>query len=66
MPTHSSSNALAQCNCHDLNENSKTLVVYDHVECEGTQEKINRAFDILFNEILNQETVDNNVQLGVE
>lgn len=60
------SDTVEYCNCHDLNENKGLCAVYNFVSSEDSEANINRAFDVLFDKILSQEFIDNNVQLGVE
>lgn len=66
MAVLSCSNTVEHCNCHDLYENKGISAVYNCVSDEDSEAKVNRAFDVLFDKILSQEFIDNNVQLGVE
>lgn len=60
------SNTEEHCNCHDLHENKGMRAVYNFISGDDSETNINRAFDVLFDKILSQEFIDNNVQLGVE
>jgi len=63
---HSDSCDVVCKDCPVSKSKNDIKVSYAFCDISDSQEKINRAFDVLFNEILNQEIVDNNVQLGVE
>ena len=60
------SDTLEHCDCHGLYENKGMSAVYNFLSRDDSEANINRAFDVLFDKLLSQEFIDNNVQLGVE